>query len=95
LLKNQTIKFHREERYYHSPLPTCEGYIMLDYHFSIDEIIKEEDKNLLIKQNDLIESIIQEIWGEYDHLEQNMMRDGFFLDKPYSIIHEYTKKTQN
>lgn len=92
LSENQTIKFYREEQFYHLSLATCEGFVMLHYRFDISEIIKKEDQKLLIERDDLIKSIIQESWGEYNYIEHNLVIDNFRVDKQYTLSQEYTKK---
>ncbi len=92
-LKSSTeFKIHREGHSLSKRLPTCNGYIDLQYRFSVNDIIKDEDIEKLAKQKDLIQEIIKEEWGDFEHSSDNLMLTGFSLDIPYSFIETYKKK---
>ena len=73
-------------------LPSCDGYIDLQYRFSVNELIRDSDVEKLIKHKDLIQQLITESWGEFEHVENNLIaKGGYNFDMPYMFIESYKK----
>lgn len=92
LKKISEFKIHREGHTLSGRLPSCDGYIDLQYRFSVDEIVKDDDIEKLVKHKDLIQQVIKEEWGGFEHGEDNLIaKGGFNLDMPYLFIENYKK----
>lgn len=72
-------------------LPDCDGFIDLNYGFSVDAIIKEEDIPKLLKQKDLIEQIIKNEWPSFEYSQNNFINEEFRIDMPYLHVKTYKK----
>lgn len=92
-LKTSTeIKIHIEGHTFSGRLPSCDGYISLQYRFSVNDIVKDDDIKKLVNQKDLIEQIITEEWGGFVRTEDDLMKkNGYILDMPYFFIEKYKK----
>jgi hypothetical protein len=92
LKKNNEVKFHLEGHTLSGRLPDCDGYITLNYRFNIKNIVKEEDQDKLIEHKQLIKQIIEEEWGEFTIVQDNLIQSqGYSLDMPYTSIEKYFK----
>jgi hypothetical protein len=92
LKKVSEFKIHREGHTLSGRLPSCDGYIELQYRFSVDEIIKDDDIEKLVKHKDLLQQIIKEEWDGFEHDEDNLLAGaGYKLDMPYMFIDKYKK----
>lgn len=83
------FKIHLEGHTFSERLPSCDGYITLQYGFNVNEIVKDDDVEKLVKSKDLVEQIITEEWGGFVRTENNFMINGFSLDMPYMLIEKY------
>lgn len=92
-LKNiSEFKIHREGHTLSGRLPSCDGYIDIGFRFSVDEIVKDSDIEKLVKHKDLIEQIITENWGGFEHIQNDLISKGDYqFDMPYMIIESYKK----
>lgn len=86
------LKIHQEGHTLSGRLPSCEGYISLQLRFNVNEIVKDDDVEKLVNQKDLIEQIITEEWGGFEHVENNLLKQGGYnFDMPYMFIESYRK----
>lgn len=93
LKKNNEVKFHVEGHTNSGRLPTCDGFIMLNFRFDVKKIVREEDQEKLVDHRELIEKIINEEWGGFCITQDNLMKKkGFSFDIPYIMIEKYKKK---
>lgn len=91
LKSNSEFKIYREGHTLSGRLPNCDGFIDLQYRFSVNEIVKEEDIPKLIQRKDLIEKVITNTWNSFEHSEDNLLHIGYQLDMPYMYIETYKK----
>jgi hypothetical protein len=92
LKNNNIIKFHVEGHSLSGRLPDCDGYITLNYRFNVQNIVREEDQGQLIEHKPLIEQIINEEWGGFNIIQDNLIhKSGFVIDMPYTVIEKYIK----
>jgi len=91
LKTSSEFKIYREGHTLAGRLPTCHGYIDLNYGFSVNEIVKEEDIDKLVQHKDLIERIISEEWGSFELSEDNLLKTGYNFDMPYMYIETYKR----
>jgi hypothetical protein len=92
LKSNDEVKFHQEGHSFSGRLPDCDGFVTLDFRFSVKNIIREEEQDKLIEHKNLIEKIIEEEWGGFSIQQDNLIEQrGFNLDMPYTIIEKYIK----
>ncbi|MGZ2369280.1 HD domain-containing protein [Ancylomarina sp. YFZ004] len=91
-LKNcSEFKVYREGHTFAGRLPNCDGYIELNYGFSVNEIVKDDDLDKIIQHKDLIKNIITEEWGGFEQVEDNLLKAGYNLDMPYMFIETFKK----
>lgn len=89
---NSEFKIHREGHTLSGRLPSCDGYISLLYRFSVNDIVKDDDIVKLVNHKDLIQQIIKEEWGGFEHAEDNLVaKADYMLDIPYLFIESYKK----
>lgn len=92
LKKKSEFKIYREGHNLSTRLASCDDYIDIQYHFSVDEIVKDSDMEKLVKHNELIQQIIKKIWGEFEHTENNLLAmSGYSFDMPYFFMESYKK----
>lgn len=91
LQRCSVIKIYREGHSLSSRLPNCDGYIVLDYGFSVNEIIKDDDIKKLVQRKDLIEKIITEVWGEFEYSDEDQIGRRSMFDAPYTFIQNYKR----
>lgn len=92
-LKNSDeVKFHIEGHSLSGRLPDCDGFITLNFGFSVKNIIRKEDQEKLTEHKELIEKIIEEEWGGFTINQDNLIRQrGYVFDMPYTVIEKYIK----
>ncbi|GAA4028478.1 hypothetical protein GCM10022386_10160 [Flavobacterium cheonhonense] len=92
LKKNSEIKFHHEGHSLSGRLPDCDGFISLNFRFSVKNIVREEDQDKLIEHKEFIEKIIKEEWGEFRVEQDNLIKQvKYNFEMPYMIIEKYIK----
>lgn len=93
LQQNDEVVFHQEGHTLSGRLPDCEGFINLNYSFSVKNIVREEDQDKLIEHKGLIEKIIEKEWKGFTVDQENLLRQvGYTFDMPYNMIEKYSKK---
>ena len=92
LSKNLEVKIHQEGHSLSRRNLDCNGFIFLPLNLKIQNIIKEEEQDKIIKYDDKLNSIIAEVWGEYIVEEEDLFKKtGRVFDLPYMRIQKFIK----
>lgn len=92
LKKISEFKIYIEGHSSSGRLPSCDGYIGFQHRFSVDEIVKDDDIEKLVRYKDLIKQIIIDEWSGFEHAEDNLIAKGDYnFDMPYMVIESYKK----